>query len=85
MPSSNYPVTRRPEPGTDIIRAPVAFGHRTAPVAFAGQVLRPMPPDGNGFRFEGRVTRSTRFPVEAALAMNEPRSGRVGYHVDMHC
>jgi hypothetical protein len=62
--------------------APVAFAHRTAPVEFMGRVVQNR---DDGLRFEGRMTRQLRFPVEAALAMNEPRGRRVGHHVDMHC
>lgn len=81
---NNLPIVATPRAGSQL--APVAFAHRTAPVTFMGRT--PSVPgygDDPGLRFEGRVTRSTRFPVEAAIAMNDPRSRRLGHHVDMHC
>lgn len=78
------PGVAEPRPGTGL--APVAFAHRTAPVIFMGRTPSTAGfNDGPGLRFEGRITRGTRFPVEAAIAMNDPRSRRLGHHVDMHC
>jgi hypothetical protein len=81
---NNLPAVANPRPGTRL--APVAFAHRTAPVAFMGRPPTTVGLDeGPTLRFAGRITRSTRFPVEAAIAMNDPRSRRLGHHVDMHC
>lgn len=81
---NTLPIPAPNRPGTHL--APVAFAHRTAPVAFMGRMPAPAIEDqGPGLRFEGRITRANRFPVEAAIAMNEPRGRRLGHHVDMHC
>ncbi len=81
---NTLPVPAIQRPGTQL--APVAFAHWTAPVAFMGRAPAVLSRDeGPGLRFDGRITRATRFPVEAAIAMNEPRARRLGHHVDMHC
>lgn len=73
------------EPHTTTL-APVGFANRNAPVAFMGSLQRQASVEaGPQLRFEGRVSRMTRFPVEAAIAMNAPRGQRVGHHIDMHC
>ena len=83
-PRNTFPVPAGPRQGTGL--APVGFAHRTAPAVFLGRGNTPARNEsGDGLRFEGRVTRPGRFPVEAALAMNDPRALRLGHHVDMHC
>ena len=81
MTTQHYPVPVHATRSS--MTAPVPFGHRQAPVAFAGALSYDSPRDN--LRFEGRITRTSRFPVEAALAMNEVRLGRVGHHVDTRC
>lgn len=62
---------------------PVPFGHRNIPAVPLGTPLIREPRED--LRFAGRMTRPNRFPVETALAMNEVRIGRVGYHIDTRC
>jgi|GEM_PF-2422900 len=81
----SYLPVRHNQPRTTAL-APVGFAHRNAPAAFMGGLQRQVNLDaGPQLRFEGRISRTTRFPVEAAIAMSAPRSQRLGHHVDMHC
>jgi hypothetical protein len=83
--NQSYLPVSRDEPRITAL-APVGFAHRNAPVVFMGGSPRHAILDsGPQLRFEGRVSRATRFPVEAAIAMNAPRGQRLGHHVDMHC
>ena len=81
MSVSQYPVPVKNARGSTGV--PVPFGHRNVPAILAGGLLIREPRED--LRFAGRITRPNRFPVEAALAMNEVRVGRMGYHVDTRC
>lgn len=83
MSVSQYPVPMKGNQGSAGV--PVPFGHRNLPASLAGgSLIRDRAPRED-LRFAGRVTRPNRFPVEAALAMNEVRVGRMGHHVDTRC
>jgi len=81
MSVSQFPVPVKRTQGSAGV--PVPFGHRNVPAMLAGGALIRQPRED--LRFAGRMTRPNRFPVEAALAMNEVRAGRVGHHVDTRC
>ena len=83
MSVSQYPVPMKATRASTGV--PVPFGHRNVPAMFAGGTLISQREPREDLRFAGRVTRSNRFPVEAALAMNEVRVGRMGHHVDTRC
>lgn len=81
MSVSQYPVPVMSARGSTGV--PVPFGHRNVPAILAGGPLIGAPRED--LRFAGRMTRPNRFPVEAALAMNEVRAGRMGHYVDTRC
>ncbi len=81
MSVNQFPVPVKSARGSTGVLVP--FGHRNVPAILAGLTLVGQPRED--LRFAGRMTRPTRFPVEAALAMNEVRAGRMGHHVDTRC